>query len=543
MSTNRRLGLKSGILHILVTMMIVMSGFAIGMPKEKGNGGEEEIILDIVQISGDDEVLTHTLSIWEVQITVFNPHEWKFEEIMVTTTLPAEIECTSHTLAQGELEISKHGKGESGSKGLEWEIGTLEEESEAVLTLSLSTTLNPAGKQEFTSPGEYIIIEGASLKGIDSSTGKKISVGPTAPITVVALDEDSEDPDDPGDPGPVDPDEPTDPEEPSDPNNPDDEERKEPVKIDVLFLIDSTGSMGDEIEVVKLKIEEIIFEVQNGTPKPEVRYAILTYRDRGDAYITKLFDFTKDVEALKEFLWDIQARGGGDGPESVNEALHVALHDCSWGVQDHVKMIFLIGDAPPHMNYEVDYDYRNEVEVAHEKDITINVIGCSGIKGYSNGESIFKEIAGKTGGIYQELIYTEGSYYSRYGDSSESSLYSVNRTSVPEITAPIWDEEVKCCCIPDMPLCPVGEDYEYLPIFDWSVIELETADWDDDFVLFSCCDAYEDAEYTVSAGSSPSIKDSNSCNNILDIQITYTIQQIAIQNGVTYENAVSIPTA
>ncbi len=544
MSTNRRIGFRCGILPIMVAMMVIISGFAIGMSEKKESSENEDteqasLVLELVKISGDDEVLTHTHNLWEVQIIVVNLHEHGLDEILVTTTLPAEIGFLNYTLSQGELQISGHGKGKSGSKSVSWDVGSLEGHEGAALVLTLGPTLNPAGKQEFTSPGEYVIIEGASLKATDVDTSEEISVGPTEPITVVAVDEEPDDPVDPDDPtdpdDPVEPDDPVDPEEPDDPDEPvdpeddDEEEQKEPVKIDVLFLIDSTGSMGDEIDVVKNKIEDIIFEVQNGTPKPDVRYAIVTYRDRGDAYVTKLFDFTKDVEAIKIFLKSIQARGGGDGPESVNEALHVAINDCSWGDDDHVKMIFLIGDAPPHMDYEDDYDYGEEVKVAQQKEIKIHVIGCSGITSYREGESIFREIAEKTGGTYQKLIYASGSSKSGYhggsGGSTGSSASSGNHTSYPKFTIPIVDEVHRCISYPEMP-----------------TPDVETDDWECCTVCFCCCDSYRGSTASTSAGSSSITKDSNPYSNLLDIQLTYTIQQVAIQNGVTYENVVSIPT-
>ncbi len=300
---------------------------------------------------------------------------------------------------------------------------------------------------------------------------------------------------------PDDPDTPNQPDVPDEPDDDDDsgdtdDSETTPPRIDVLFLLDSTGSMDDEILVVKDKIEEIIFGVQNGTPKPDVRYAIVTYRDRGDTYVTMLFDFTEDVEDIKTFLRSIQAQGGGDGPESVNEALHVAINDCNWGNDDHVKMVFLIGDAPPHMDYEDDYDYRNEVEIAKEKGIKIHVIGCSGITGYVNGVSIFKEIAEKTNGTYQELIYTSkrDSY-----PAHDGSTYAVDNMILT------WEASSDS-----------GVDFYYAP---------PTTSTD-----------------SVSAGSPPRGKDSNCYSNILDIQLTYVIQQEAIQQGVSYKNAVSVHT-
>jgi len=287
-----------------------------------------------------------------------------------------------------------------------------------------------------------------------------------------------------------------------------------PPHIDVLFLLDSTGSMDDEIQVVKDKIEQIMFEVENGTPKPVVRYAIVTYRDRGDVYVTRLLDFTENVENIKTFLRSIQADGGADGPESVNEALHVAINNCSWGGDDHVKMIFLIGDAPPHMDYENDYDYRNEVEIAKAEGIKIYVIGCSGITGYGNGVSIFNEIAEKTGGTYQELIYTAGedSYPTHDGP-----------TCAPPTEPPIEHDEPAFVSLENVPMA-----FDNTSTPTWTACSPATCP-----TACKCCCG--------GSTESPIRRKSGNCySNILDVQLTYSIQQVAIQNGVSYKNAVSV---
>jgi len=92
-------------------------------------------------------------------------------------------------------------------------------------------------------------------------------------------------------------------------------------RIDVVFLLDSTGSMADEIEAVKVRIREMISEIALGEPAPDVRFGIVTYRDRGDAYITKTFELTADIDRIVENLNQIEAAGGGDMPESLNDCL------------------------------------------------------------------------------------------------------------------------------------------------------------------------------------------------------------------------------
>jgi hypothetical protein len=130
-----------------------------------------------------------------------------------------------------------------------------------------------------------------------------------------------------------------------------------PVQLDVLFLLDSTGSMADEISVLQSNILSISSRIaQFSGNAVDVHYGLVTYRDRGDAYVTRSFDFTPDVHHFQASLNSVQADAGGDTPESLNEALHTAVQQISWRGDDAIKLIFLVADAPPHLNYLVDYE-------------------------------------------------------------------------------------------------------------------------------------------------------------------------------------------
>ena len=83
-------------------------------------------------------------------------------------------------------------------------------------------------------------------------------------------------------------------------------------RIDVVFLLDTTGSMGDEIAVVKEKIKEMIVAILLGEPTPDVRFGIVAYRDRGDFYVTKVFDLTRDADRVAGDLSELEADGGGE---------------------------------------------------------------------------------------------------------------------------------------------------------------------------------------------------------------------------------------
>ncbi|MDX2456409.1 MAG: VWA domain-containing protein, partial [Gammaproteobacteria bacterium] len=146
-------------------------------------------------------------------------------------------------------------------------------------------------------------------------------------------------------------------------------------RIDVVFVLDTTGSMGGLIQAAKEKIWSIATTMASAQSAPEIRVGLVVYRDRGDAYVTRVVDLSSDLDSMYATLMDFQANGGGDGPESVNQALHDAVHKVSWSQQAGTyKAVFLVGDAPPHMDYQDDVKYPMTLRVAKEKGIVVNAI-------------------------------------------------------------------------------------------------------------------------------------------------------------------------
>ena len=97
-------------------------------------------------------------------------------------------------------------------------------------------------------------------------------------------------------------------------------------RIEVCFVLDTTGSMGGLIEGAKQKIWSIANEMISAQPTPELKLGLIGYRDRGDEYVVKSFSLTDDIDAIYGHLREFQAGGGGDAPESVNEALVFRLN-------------------------------------------------------------------------------------------------------------------------------------------------------------------------------------------------------------------------
>jgi Mg-chelatase subunit ChlD len=169
-------------------------------------------------------------------------------------------------------------------------------------------------------------------------------------------------------------------------------------RIEVCFVLDTTGSMGGLIEGAKQKIWSIANEMISAQPTPELKLGLIGYRDRGDEYVVKSFSLTDDIDAIYGHLREFQAGGGGDTPESVNEALAEAVQKMSWSSDKKVlKIIFLVGDAPPHMDYPNSPKYPDLCREAAKKDLIINTIQCGEM---AETKPIWQEIAKLAEGSY-----------------------------------------------------------------------------------------------------------------------------------------------
>ena len=175
-------------------------------------------------------------------------------------------------------------------------------------------------------------------------------------------------------------------------------------KVEVVFVLDTTGSMGGLIQAAKEKIWSIATTMASAQPAPEIRMGLVAYRDRGDTYVTRVVDLSSDLDSLYAALMDFQAQGGGDGPESVNQALYDAVHKVSWSQDPQAyKVLFLVGDAPPHMDYRDDVKYPETIAAAKRKGIVVNSIQC----GHSNATTQkWQQIAQLGDGRYFQVEQT-----------------------------------------------------------------------------------------------------------------------------------------
>jgi hypothetical protein len=183
----------------------------------------------------------------------------------------------------------------------------------------------------------------------------------------------------------------------------------DPVALDVLLLIDTTGSMGDEIGRIKESLLSMTQKLRSLGREFDLRYGAVLYRDLGDEYVTAAHPFTSDIREFDAALKDVVADGGGDGPESLNQGLAEAVGRADWRA-GAAKVMFLIADAPPHMDYQGDVSYGKSLPAAVGRGIRIHAVAASGID--EVGSLVFRQIAQFTRG---KFIFIE------YGSMAESA--------------------------------------------------------------------------------------------------------------------------
>jgi hypothetical protein len=212
----------------------------------------------------------------------------------------------------------------------------------------------------------------------------------------------------------------------------------DPVRLDVLFLIDATGSMSDEIQQLKDNMISVSERIHALPSAPNVRFGMTIYRDRGDLFVSRTFDFTSDIHAFTDELAQVVAEGGGDYPESLNEGLHSALHLPEWRVEETVSLIFLIADAPPHLDYSQDYDYAQEIFTATENGIKIFPLASSGLD--DQGEYVFRQLAQMTAGKFLFLTYGAGG---EPGDDTPHHVDDYSVLSLDDLVVKVVEEELE----------------------------------------------------------------------------------------------------
>ena len=178
-------------------------------------------------------------------------------------------------------------------------------------------------------------------------------------------------------------------------------------RADLAFIVDATGSMGDEIAFLKKDLIDILDRVKGGQSDIELRTGAVFYRDEGDDYVTKFSDFTRDFRETVKYIAMQDARGGGDMPEAVHSALEAGLQSLSWNMSARSRIAFLILDAPAHQDHQgVVESLQASIRRYAEYGIKIIPVFCSGPS--KECEFMCRFFAICTGGTYVFLTDDSG---------------------------------------------------------------------------------------------------------------------------------------
>jgi hypothetical protein len=176
--------------------------------------------------------------------------------------------------------------------------------------------------------------------------------------------------------------------------------------VDIAFVVDATGSMGDEINYLKAELNDVIFKSKNSLPGLTFNFANVFYRDNGDEYLTRIQNFTDVLSSSIEFISNQQAGGGGDYEEAVEIALNEALDSLTWSKNARTRILFLVLDAPPHNTPEIRQQLKDIVRKAAAKGIRIVPLAASGIQ--KDTEYLMRSLAQGTNGTYAFLTNHSG---------------------------------------------------------------------------------------------------------------------------------------
>jgi len=177
--------------------------------------------------------------------------------------------------------------------------------------------------------------------------------------------------------------------------------------VDIMFVVDTTGSMQDELDYLGAELKDVISraakEHQN---ELSISLSANFYRDKYDDYVVKPFPFTSNVDKVIGQINDQEARGGGDYPEAVDQALRNAIHDHKWSKDARARLLFLVLDAPPHSDAQVIDEIHRLMEDAAAAGIRVIPIASSGVD--VDTEYLLRFMAAATGGTYLFLTDDSG---------------------------------------------------------------------------------------------------------------------------------------
>lgn len=167
-------------------------------------------------------------------------------------------------------------------------------------------------------------------------------------------------------------------------------------EVDVVFVFDATGSMGDELRYLQAEMKDVIARASQATGGLSIRTGAVVYRDHGDEYLTRISRLTEDISTTQQFIDKQEANGGGDYEEAVPEALMAALNSAGWSENARARIAFLVLDAPCHRDSVTLALLHEQILNAAALGVRIVPVVCSGIG--ESGELLLRSIALATNG-------------------------------------------------------------------------------------------------------------------------------------------------
>ena len=168
--------------------------------------------------------------------------------------------------------------------------------------------------------------------------------------------------------------------------------------IDLLFCVDTTQGMKDEIKMLDRRVDEILRALREGRPKPALSFSVVAYRDQGEEYVSRVLPLGDDEKELLAFIEALEAEGGG-GPEDLRSALSISLEEIDW--RSGTRIIVLLSDAAANEESPIATTCSRLAAAAKKKGISILALSCAGMN--LNGKALWKRMAQLSDGMYAEI--------------------------------------------------------------------------------------------------------------------------------------------
>ena len=179
-----------------------------------------------------------------------------------------------------------------------------------------------------------------------------------------------------------------------------------PDQVDIVWAVDATGSMGDELEYLKTELLDVMGRTRTALPHLSFRMGTVFYRDVSDDYLVKSSALSHNIQRTVDFIRNQSAEGGGDYPEAVHTALEEAIFNQRWSTNAVARICFLVLDASPHQSPDVNASLQRSVREAARRGIRIVPVASSGVQ--KDTEFLLKFFGLATNGTYVFLTDHSG---------------------------------------------------------------------------------------------------------------------------------------